>query len=172
MSLDTMHDLLVGQLKDLFSAETQITRALPRMAKGASNETLAEAFRDHLTETEGQIDRLEQVFLILEANPRGKRCKGMEGLLEEGAETMEEKGEPRVIDAGLIADAQRVEHYEIAGYGSAKAIARLLGHEKIVKLLDETLKEEIAADRKLSEIAANEVNPKALLVSAGTESEE
>jgi ferritin-like metal-binding protein YciE len=161
MSLDTLQDLLVQQLKDLYSAEHQITKALPKMAKAASNETLAQAFRTHLAETEDQIGRLEQVFETLEVSPRGKKCVGMVGLLEEGAETMSEDGEDLVIDAGLIADAQRVEHYEIAAYGTAKALATLLGHHRIVKLLDQTLKEEMATDQTLTRIAEREVNPQA-----------
>ena len=169
MSLDTMHDLLVAQLKDLYSAEKQLTRALPKLARASTTEALATAFREHLVETEGQIERLDQIFFALEESPLGKRCKGMVGLLEEGDEMMDEQGEPGVVDAGLIADAQRVEHYEIAGYGSAKALAQLLGHEKIARLLDETLKEEIATDRKLAEIAESEVNPRAVLTGATAE---
>ena len=161
MTLDTMQDLLLAQLKDIYSAETQITRALPKLAKVAANESLSEAFRTHLAETEGQIERLDEIFAALHASSRGKKCKGMEGLLAEGAETMEEEGDDAVIDAALIADAQRVEHYEIAAYGSAKALAVLLGHDRIVTLLDENLREEVAADEKLSHIAEREVNPQA-----------
>jgi ferritin-like metal-binding protein YciE len=161
MSLDTLQDLLVHQLKDLYNAEHQITKALPRMAKAASNDTLAQAFRTHLAETEDQIGRLDQIFETLEVSPRGKKCVGMQGLLEEGAETMGEEGEDAVIDAGLIADAQRVEHYEIAAYGTAKALATVLGHHRIVKLLDQTLREEMAADQMLTRIAEREVNAQA-----------
>ena len=161
MTLDTMQDLLLAQLKDIYSAETQIVRALPKLAKVAANESLSEAFRTHLAETEGQIERLEEIFGSLHASPRGKKCKGMEGLLAESAETMDEEGDDAVIDAGLIADAQRVEHYEIAAYGSAKARAAMLGHDRMVSLLEETLREEVATDEKLSRIADQEVNPQA-----------
>ena len=172
MSLETMQDLLVQQLKDLHSAEQQITKALPKLAKTAANRTLADAFRNHLAETEGQIARLEQIFDSLSTSPRGKKCKGMEGLLEEGAETLREDGDDAVIDAALIADAQRVEHYEIAAYGTVKALANQLGHSQMAKLLDQTLKEEIQADQTLTRIAEQEVNPQASASRAGAESEE
>jgi ferritin-like metal-binding protein YciE len=171
MPLNTMQELLVAQLKDIYSAESQITKALPKLAKNAANEKLAEAFRTHLKETEGQIGRLEQIFEMLGASPRGKKCKGMEGLLAEGAETMREDGDDAVIDAALIADAQRVEHYEIAAYGSAKALANLLGLDQIVALLQQNEEEEVAADRKLTQIAENDVNPEAAMASAGAEDE-
>jgi len=158
MSLNTLQDLLVAQLKDIYSAEKQITHALPKMVKTAANKSLAEAFSSHLTETEGQIARLEEIFQYLGVSPRGKKCHGMEGLLSEGAETMEEEGEPPVIDAGLITDARRVEHYEIAAYNSTIAIADVLGEGNIVKLLNQNLEEEKAADEKLTELARTEVN--------------
>ena len=161
MALDTMQDLLIAQLKDIYSAESQIIKALPKLAKHASNEALADAFRTHLKETEGQIARLDKIFESLGVSPRGKKCKGMEGLLAEGAETMEEKGDDAVLDAALIADAQRVEHYEIAAYGSAKALADILGHDEIVILLTQNEHEEIGADRKLGRIAEREVHPQA-----------
>lgn len=172
MVIDSLHDLLVIQLRDLFSAETQITRALPKLARAATNEALSAAFMDHLAETEAQLDRLEQVFLALDVSPRGKRCRGMEGLLEEAAETIEDKMEPGVLDAGLIADTRRVEHYEIAAYSVARGLARQLGHERIVRLLDETLREELGADLRLAELAEIEVNPKAMLVGTGLESDD
>jgi ferritin-like metal-binding protein YciE len=165
MPLETMHDLMLEQLKDIYSAEKQLTQALPKLAKKASNEELAEAFRDHLAETEQQVRRLDQIFKKLDESPGNKKCKGMEGLIAEGEEVLEEDGNPDVIDAALIADAQRVEHYEISAYGSVKALAALLGHADVVKLLDESQDEETAADKKLSLIATTDVNARA----AGTD---
>ncbi len=171
MSLDTLQDLLVAQLKDIYSAEKQITHALPKMLKTARNKALAEAFSHHLVETEGQIARLEEIFQYLGVSPRGKKCKGMEGLLAEGDETMAEKGEEPVIDAGLITDARRVEHYEIAAYNSTIALADVLGQGNIVKLLQHSLDQEQAADAKLTEIARTEVNPQALVAAVSPEAE-
>jgi len=162
MKLSTMHDLFVAQLRDIYSAEQQITKALPKLARAAASETLAEAFRSHLLETEGQIGRLETIFGILDVTSRGPKCKGMEGLLAEGADMIRAEGADEVIDAGLIADAQRVEHYEISAYGSAKALAALLGYKQIGMLLEETEVQEVATDMKLTAIALNEVNPAAL----------
>lgn len=159
MSLDTMRDLLLEQLRDIYSAEKQITKALPRLAKAAANEELAAAFTTHLAETEGQVERLEEVFRILDVSSRGPKCKGMEGLLEEGAEMIKESGEESVIDAGLIADAQRVEHYEIAAYGTAKALAEALNLTDIATLLDATLEEEKNANDRLTEIAESRLYP-------------
>lgn len=155
MSLGSMQELFVQQLKDLYSAEGQITKALPKMIKGATNPELRQAFEMHLEETKAQQQRIEDIFASekLDGSPRGHKCKGMEGLLEEGAEMLEEDGEENVIDAGLIAAAQRVEHYEIAGYGTARAMAELLGLSKASKLLEQTLKEEEATDKKLTQIA-------------------
>jgi ferritin-like metal-binding protein YciE len=162
MSVETMEELFVDELKDLYSAEKQITKALPRMAKGASAPELKTAFETHLQETLGQIERLEKVFEILGKSPRGKVCHGMKGVLEEGAEVLEEtkKGTP-VRDAALISAAQRVEHYEMAGYGCVREYAKLLGQKEIAKLLDETLAEEKAADTKLGQVA-RQINPSAL----------
>lgn len=165
MPLETMHDLMLAQLKDIHSAEQQLTKAIPKMAKKASNEELVGAFRDHLAETEQQIRRLDQIFKKLDESPGNKKCKGMAGLIEEAEEVLEEDGDPAVIDAALIADAQRVEHYEISAYGSVKALAALLGHADIVRLLDESQEEETAADKKLSLIATTDVNARA----AGTD---
>ncbi len=167
MALETMQDLLIDQLRDLYNAESQLVKALPKMAKAATNPTLAEAFRQHFTQTEGHVSRLEQIFERLDTSPRGKKCKGMEGLVEEAEETMDEDGEDTVMDAGIIADAQRVEHYEIAAYGTAKTLAGILGQQEIVQLLDATLHEEKEADQKLTEIAEREVNPQAAHVGAG-----
>lgn len=165
MPLETMHDLMLDQLKDIYSAEQQLTKAIPKMAKKASNEELVGAFRDHLAETEQQVRRLEQIFTKLDESPGNKKCKGMAGLIEEAEEVLEEDGDPAVIDAALIAAAQRVEHYEISAYGSVKAIAALLGHANFVRLLDESQEEETAADKKLSLIATTDVNARA----AGTD---
>ena len=162
MALNSMQDLFVSQLKDVYSAETQLTKALPKMAKAASHPALAAAFEEHLEETRGQIDRLDEIFEMLDEKPRGKTCKAMQGLIEEGKETMDEDGEDAVIDAALIADAQRVEHYEISAYGTLKTLAALLGHDDAVALLEETLEEEKACDEKLTAIAESEVNPMAL----------
>ena len=152
MSVDTVEKLLVDELKDLYSAEKQITRALPKMAKSAANDELRSAFETHLKETEGQIKRLDRIFEILEKSSGGKTCKGMHGLLEEGSETMEEtQGEIR--DAAMICAAQKVEHYEMAGYGSARTWAQQLGQKEIADLLQQTLDEEGETDHKLTHLA-------------------
>ena len=158
MSLDTMHDLMISELKDLYSAETQLVKALPKMADGASNANLRLAFENHLGQTQEHVQRLEQIFESLGTSPKGKKCKGMEGLLVEGSELLEEEGDDTVRDAGIIAAAQRVEHYEIAAYGSTLAFATLMGHNEIAELLETTLNEEKAADSMLSAIAEEEVN--------------
>lgn len=158
MALATMHDLMIEELKDLYSAETQLVKALPKMAKGVSAPSLRKAFEDHLVQTQEQVSRLEQIFEMLGTSPRGKKCKGMEGLLEEAVEMLEEDGDEQVKDAGIIASAQRVEHYEIAAYGSTLAFATLMGHTEIAELLETTLNEEKEADVLLSSIATEEVN--------------
>ena len=156
-------DLVELELKDLYSAEKQLTKALPKMAKAATNEDLKEAFESHLEETEGQIERLEQIFKQLDISyARVEKCKAMEGLVEEGKKIMEEGLEPDVLDAALICAAQKVEHYEIAGYGCARTFAQLLGHDDIANLLQETLDEEGKADKKLTEIAESVVNQDAV----------
>jgi len=152
MTVDTMEKLLVDELKDLYSAENQITKALPKMAKNASSEELRKAFETHLKETEGQIKRLDRVFEVLEKTCGGKTCKAMKGLLEEGAEVMEET-EGDVRDAALISAAQKVEHYEMAGYGAVRTYAQLLGQKEIATLLQQTLDEEGETDKKLTQIA-------------------
>ena len=157
--MDTLTELLEDQLKDLYSAENQLLKALPRMAKKASTESLSDAFTDHLEETEGQVERLNKIGGLMGVKLTGKKCKAMEGLIEEGKEVLEEEGKSPVIDAALIGAAQRVEHYEISAYGTAKAIAEHLGLTKVVKLLEETLDEESAADEKLSAISLDEVLP-------------
>jgi ferritin-like metal-binding protein YciE len=157
----TFRDLFIDQLRDLYSAENQIVKALPRMAKAASSPELQNAFNEHLEQTKNQVSKLEQIFDRLEVKPKGKKCKGMEGLLEEGKEWMSEDAEPPVMDAGLIAAAQHVEHYEIAGYGCARTFARLLGEEEAADLLQETLGEEKETDEKLSQLAEGLINVEA-----------
>lgn len=162
MQSEMLQEFLVEELKDLYSAEKQITKALPKMIKSASSRELRTAFESHLKETEKQIVRLETILEELEESPRGKKCKGMEGLLEEGKEAIEENSdEPEVLDVAMIAAAQRVEHYEIAGYGCARTYAQLLGMDEAVQLLEETLEEEKATDLKLTQIA-EKVNVEAM----------
>jgi ferritin-like metal-binding protein YciE len=162
MALKTLHDLYVNELKDLYNAEHQILKALPKMAKAASSPDLAKAFTDHLEETRGQIERLETIFTELEVGPKGKKCKAMEGLLEEGKDAMAEDADPSVMDAALICAAQRVEHYEMAGYGCVRTFARLLGFDNAADLLQETLDEEGTADKKLTELAEATINVEAV----------
>jgi ferritin-like metal-binding protein YciE len=157
-SLQSMQDLLVDELKDIYSAEKQLVEALPRLARAASTSSLERAFTDHLAETERQVERLNRVFEILGKRGPGKRCKGMAGLIEEGKELLEAEGEDPVLDAGLIGAAQRVEHYEISAYGTAITHAELLGQEQIASLLKQNLEEEKAADKALTMIAEEEVN--------------
>lgn len=161
MSVSSVEELFLDELKDLYSAEQQITKSLPKMAKASTSEELKVAFEEHLNETKGQIERLDRVFEILGKGPRGKTCVGMKGVLEEGAEVLEEAEEGPVRDAALISAAQRVEHYEMAGYGSVRDYAKLLGQNEIATLLEETLGEEKAADKKLNSIAKS-VNSSAM----------
>jgi len=158
MKLETLNDLFVDHLQDLYSAESQIVKALPKMERAAQSPELKQAFRTHLEETAGQIKRLEQIAKSLKVEPKGKKCKGMEGLIEEGQELIEEKPDPEVLDAGLIAAAQKIEHYEIAGYGTARTYAQLLGHTQVMDLLKETLEEESATDEKLTALAEGGIN--------------
>jgi ferritin-like metal-binding protein YciE len=162
MKLASIHDLYVDELKDLYNAEHQLLKALPKMAKAASAPELAKAFTNHLEETKEQIERLEKIFKKLDASPKGKKCKAMEGLIEEGKEVMEEEAEPAVMDAALIAAGQRVEHYEMAGYGCVRTFATLLGYKDAAALLQETLNEEGAADKKLTKLAETVINVEAL----------
>ena len=150
--LSTIKDLLEGEIKDLYSAEKQLTKAIPKMAKGSNNEALSSAFEAHLKETEGQITRLEEVAKLLDTTPTGKKCKGMEGVIEEGAEALEEEGDENVLDLGIIGAGSRVEHYEMAGYTTAINLAKQLGQDKVVTLLSQSLSEEEAADEKLRKI--------------------
>lgn len=162
MSVGTIEELFVDELKDLYSAEKQITKSLPKLAKAATSPELKDTFESHLKETFGQIERLDRVFEILGKSPRGKVCNGMKGVLEEGAEVLEETEKGSTVrDAALISAAQRVEHYEMAGYGCVREYAKLLGQKEIAQLLDETLSEEKAADSKLGQVA-KQVNPAAL----------
>jgi ferritin-like metal-binding protein YciE len=151
--INNLHDVYVEQLKDLYSAETQLIKALPKMAKAAASPELAQGFTEHLEQTKGHAARLEEIFKGLDEKPTGKKCKAMEGLIKEGGETIEEDASPAAKDALLIAAAQRVEHYEIAGYGSVKTYANLLGEEEAARLLEQTLQEEVETDEKLTEMA-------------------
>jgi ferritin-like metal-binding protein YciE len=161
MKLRSLEDVLIDAIKDLYSAEKQITKALPKMAKKASSKELSAAFEEHLRQTEGQIKRLERVFEIVGKRPAGKKCHAIEGLIAEGEEMMKQDAEPAALDAGLIAAAQKVEHYEIASYGCARTWASQLGHDDAAKLLQETLDEEGETDKKLTKLAEGLVNPKA-----------
>lgn len=156
--LMTLEDLFVDQLRDVLYAEKHITRALPKMARNASSTELASALTSHLEETEGQIDRLKQVFELLDLSARGKKCEAILGLIEEGQSLMEEEAEPAVLDAGIIASGQKVEHYEIAAYGCLVTWASQLGHTQAATLLQQTLDEEKSADLKLSRLAENVIN--------------
>lgn len=158
MKLQSLRDLMIEQLQDLYDAEQRITKALPKMEKAANSSSLKAAFQKHLKETEGHVNRLEQVFEKLGEKARAKTCKAMEGIIAEGEETLKEKAEPDVHDAALIAAAQRVEHYEIAGYGTVRAYARLLKQDDCVRLLEQTLSEEKATDESLSELAETSIN--------------
>jgi ferritin-like metal-binding protein YciE len=155
---ETLRDLYVNELRDLHSAEQQLTAALPKMAEAASSAQLKKAFTTHLEETRGHVRRLEQIFNALGEKPSGKTCEAMEGLIAEGESYVKASGDDSVRDAGLIGAAQRVEHYEIAGYGTARSLANRLGEKNAVELLQRTLEEEGDADHKLSEIAEREVN--------------
>lgn len=156
-----LHELLLDELADIMSAEKQLTKALPKMAKAAQSEELRSAFESHLSETENHVSRLEQVFQSIGANAKTKKCKAMEGLIAEGEELMEEMKDTSAIDAALIAAAQKVEHYEMASYGTVCAWAEQMGHDEAVELLEETLEEEKAADEKLTEIAQSTANQEA-----------
>lgn len=158
MNLDTLRDLYIDELKDLYSAEKQLVRALAKMAKNATHPELKEAFTNHLAETETHVTRLEEIFESLDSSPRGKKCVGMEGLIEEANELLEEDVDEDVLDAGLISKAQHVEHYEIAGYGTVRAWAQMLGEDRQGELLQQTLDEEKNADMLLTQLALSAVN--------------
>ena len=161
MEMESLRDLYIDQLKDLYSAENQLIKALPKMAKAASDDQLRTAFENHLEETRGHAERLQQIFEKLGARPTGKKCKAMEGLVAEGKEMMDEDAEPEVMDAGLIAAAQRIEHYEIAGYGTVRTYAELLGDKEAARLLQQTLDEEGKTDKMLTQIAEDTINVQA-----------
>ena len=161
MELETLKDLYIHELKDLYSAEKQLTKALPKMAKSATNQSLADGFKTHLAQTQEHVARLERILKSHDETTRGPKCKGMEGLVEEGKEMIEEEATDDVRDAGLISAAQRVEHYEMAGYGCARTYAELLGDTAGAKLLQKTLAEEEATDQKLTKLATTVINLKA-----------
>jgi len=161
MELDTLKDLYIGEIKDLYSAEKMLVKALPKMAKAAKDTQLQQAFRTHLKETGQHAARLEQICKELGVSPRGKKCVGMEALIEEGSELIKENPDPDVLDAGLISKAQHVEHYEIAGYGTVRTYARQLGFENHAELLQQTLDEEGRTDHLLTELAESGINVEA-----------
>jgi len=171
MELNTLRDLYIDELKDLWSAEKQLVKALPKMAKAANDPELSKAFMTHLRQTEQQVKRLEQVFDDLGESPRGKKCIGMEGLIEEGQELIKERPDPDVLDAGLIAKAQHIEHYEIAGYGTVRTYAQLLGADRQAQLLQQTLDEEGQTDKLLTQLAEGSINIEAV-TAEGDEDEE
>jgi ferritin-like metal-binding protein YciE len=172
MALETLRDLFLNELRDMYHAEKQLVRALPRMAKAADSDELRQAIEKHLGETEGQVERLERVFQSLGQAARGKRCQGMEGIVEEGKEILEEEGQEPVIDAAIIAAAQKVEHYEIASYGCLITYADLLGEREASRLLKQNLAEEEATDKARSQLAERSINQAAAAVGADTVEEE
>jgi len=163
MRLDTLKTLYIDELRDLYNAENQLIKALHKMAKAASSEELQEAFEKHLEQTKTHVDRLEEVFEEIGEKPKGKTCRAMKGLIEEGSEILHEDGEESVIDAGIIVAAQKVEHYEIASYGSVRTFAQLLGKDSSAELLQTTLDEESEANELLNKLAEDIVNPEALM---------
>ncbi|EWY39316.1 hypothetical protein N825_06315 [Skermanella stibiiresistens SB22] len=166
MAVKNIQDLLIDELRDIYHAEKQLTRALPKMARAATDEKLKQAFQQHLEETQGQIERLEQVFEKLDTRTRGKHCHAMEGLVEEAKELMEMGLSPELLDVGLIAAAQKVEHYEIAGYGTVHALAQACGLDEVATLLGETLAEEKKTDELLNKLAVGGINKKAMKAAA------
>jgi ferritin-like metal-binding protein YciE len=163
MNLETLKELYVNELRDLYNAENQLIKALPKMAKAASSEELKEAFEKHLEQTKGHVQRLEEVFEEIDEKPKGKTCQAMKGLIEEGSEILKADGDNSVVDAGIIVAGQKVEHYEIAGYGSVRTFAQLLGKDKSADLLQQTLDEESEANELLNKLAEDIVNPEALM---------
>ena len=161
MRLDSMETLFLDQLQDLYDAEQRLTKALPQMADAAHSPSLKTAFQEHFRQTQGHVSRLEQVFKILGQTPKSKTCEAMKGLIEEGSEVISASGDPNVKDAALIAAAQRVEHYEIAGYGTVRTFAQRLGRQDAAQVLQQTLDEEGATDKKLTALAEQSINPKA-----------
>ena len=167
MQENGLRRLYMEQLKDIHSAESQLLKALPKMAKAARSQDLRQGFEKHLEQTKAHVERLEQIFSALDENPKGKKCMGMQGLIEEGEEVIKEESATDALDAGLIAAAQRVEHYEIAAYGSVRAFAKLLGDDDSVNLLQQTLDEEKETDKKLTELSA-EINTLAMNAGQGS----
>jgi ferritin-like metal-binding protein YciE len=161
MKLDSFDSLFLHELQDLYSAEKQIVAALPKMAKKASSEELRNAFEKHLEQTKEQVERLEKIFKDLELSAGRHKCKAMEGLIEEGSELLKEDADPAILDAAMIGAAQRIEHYEIAGYGTARTFAEMLGHTEAAELLQHTLDEEKDTDQLLTELAMTSVNVEA-----------
>lgn len=162
MKINNLNDLYIDQIRDLYNAEKQVEKSLPKMVKSSSSQELQHGFEMHLEQTKQQIDRLTQIFEELNIRPTGKACQGMEGILTEGEEFLKDKGiDPAVKDAALIASAQRVEHYEIAGYGTARTYAQKLGYTKAAKLLEQTLQEERQTDEKLTQLAESGINQQA-----------
>src|SRR5882724_4615087 len=166
-----LRELYIDELRDLYSAENQLVKALPKLAKASSSDELREGFTEHLEQTKGHVQRLEQIFEALGESPKGKKCAGMEGLVEEGSEVMKEDFEGSVMDAALIGAAQRVEHYEIAAYGTARAFAETLGETEHVSLLQTTLEEEKETDEKLTELAS-QINQQASAADQDMEEQE
>jgi ferritin-like metal-binding protein YciE len=167
MELGSLRDLYVEELKDLYNAEAQLVKTLPKLAKAADNEGLRRAFEQHLEKTKGHAQRIEQIFEALDESPKGKRCVGMEGLIEEGSEMLEKDADPNTLDAALILAAQKVEHYEIVGYGSLCAYAKTLGEQEALDLLTQTLDEEKQADEELTGLAEGIVNMEAAQSNGG-----
>jgi len=163
MKLTSLHDLYIAELKDLYDAENRIVKALPKMAEAANSPELRTAFEQHLEQTRGHVDRLEQIFQQMDEAPKGQKCKGMEGLIDEGEDMIDEGDDapPAVSDAALIASAQRVEHYEIAAYGTVRNFARRLGFDDHARLLQQTLDEEGETDKKLTDLAESYINEQA-----------
>ena len=168
MKLDTLRSLYIDELRDLYNAESQLLKALPKMAKGASSKELKEAFEEHLEQTWGHLARIDQIFAALDEKPTGKTCYAMKGLIEEGSQILKQDGEPSVLDAGIIAAAQKIEHYEIASYGTVLTFADMLDQPDATELLQQTLNEESETNELLNQIAENSVNEDALEVEATT----
>ena len=171
MKIERLEELFVEELKDLYHAEKQLVKALPKMAKAATSEELRKAFTDHLEQTKTHVQRLEQVFESVDEKAKAKVCKGMQGLIEEGQETMQEDAMESLADLGLIAAAQKVEHYEMSGYGTMRTFAGIMGNQDAVRLLSETLKEEEAADKLLTHISESLLK-EAATMNSGMEAEQ
>lgn len=167
--LSSLDDLLVHELQDIYNAEAQILKALPKFVKAANDPELKSAFEEHRLQTEGQVARLDQVFKLLGVPAKGRKCDGMAGLLEEGKKTMEQEAEPAVLDAALISAAQKVEHYEIAAYGCVCTYAEMLGYDQVHELLGQNLDEEETTDQRLTALAESVINPEAEIESEGEE---